>query len=256
MRTMRITFLGTGTSGGVPVINCDCPVCTSANPKNKRLRSSVMVEVGAKYILIDTSVDMRQQFLRTPFPRIDAVLFTHAHADHIFGLDEIRRFNHLQKQRIPIYGSQETIDRLRVIFTHAFSQGPLRPGVPNVAAHTVDEPFNIGHIAITPVPLLHGDLPIFGYRIGNFAYLTDVSKIPKSSYDLLNNLDLLVLDTLRVRPHPTHFHLDRALVEAAKIAARQTYLIHMNHNIDHEEHGRLLPEGVHFSYDGLVLELD
>ncbi len=239
----------------MPVINCNCPVCTSDNPKNKRLRSSVMVETDGKFILIDTSVDMRQQFLRHPFPRLNAVLYTHAHADHIFGLDEIRRFNYLQQERIPIYGSQDTIDRLRVIFVHAFSEGALRPGVPNVRAHVVQEPFNIGETTVIPIPVMHGDLPIYGYRIGKFAYLTDVSKIPSTSYPLLKDLEVLVLDTLRIRLHPTHFNLEQALTEAEKIAARQTYLIHMSHIIDHEVHSKLLPETVHFSYDGLVLEI-
>ncbi len=252
---MHITFLGTGTSGGVPVINCDCEVCRSDNPKNKRLRSSVMIETQGVNLLIDTSVDMRQQFLRHPFPRIDAVLYTHAHADHIFGLDEIRRFNYLQKEIIPVYGNVQTMERLKIIFPHAFHEQGLHAGVPNLKGYEVEKTFRVKGVTVEPIPLWHGDLPILGYRIGSFAYCTDVSRIPEESYVLLKGLDLLVLDALREKPHPTHFNLQQALSEARKINAQRTYFIHMSHNLDHEKHGRLLPQGMEFSYDGLQLEL-
>jgi len=253
---MRITFLGTGTSGGVPVINCDCAVCRSANPKNKRLRSSVMVEVDGRYILIDTSVDLRQQLLRHPFPRLDAILYTHAHADHIFGMDDIRRFNYLQKERIPVYGNRETIERLQDIFRHAFHNGAPRPGVPSVRPHIVTETFPIQNVRVTPVPLYHGQMPILGYRIGSFAYCTDVSHIPRESYRLLENLDVLVLDALRLKEHPTHFSLNQAVEQALKIGARQTYFIHMSHQIEHEEQSRNLPDNCAFSFDGLSVVID
>ncbi len=252
---MRITFLGTGTSGGIPIINCQCAVCQSANPKNKRLRSSVMVEVDGLDILIDTSVDLRQQLLRHPFPRLDAILYTHAHADHIFGMDDIRRFNYLQKERIPIYGNRETIERLQGIFRHAFHDGPPRPGVPSVRPHIVDGRFKIKHVEVAPILLYHGEMPILGYRIGSFAYCTDVSRIPQESYRMLENLDLLVLDALRLKEHPTHFSLRQAVEQAVKIGARQTCFIHMSHQIEHEEQSRNLPENMALSYDGLSINI-
>jgi len=192
---MRVTFLGTGTSQGVPIINCGCEVCRSDDPRNTRMRCSVMIETKGQHILIDTSMDMRNQFLRFPFPRIDAVLFTHAHADHIFGLDELRRFNYLQKQIIPVYGNAETIRHIRAIFGYAFTE-KLVPGIPNISAQTVEEAFYFNDVPIRPIPLMHGDDRIFGFRIGDFAYCTDVNYIPDTSYALLRDLDILVLEKL------------------------------------------------------------
>jgi phosphoribosyl 1,2-cyclic phosphate phosphodiesterase len=252
---MKITFLGTGTSGGVPVINCSCSVCKSENEKNRRLRCSVMIETQGRILLVDASTDMRQQLLINPFPRIDALLLTHAHADHIFGLDEIRRFNYLQKERIPVFGSEDTLNRVLEVFDYTVQEGELREGVPNISAHPVSKEFAIGSVRIMPVPLLHGALEILGYRIGNFAYCTDVSGIPEASYHLLRGLDVLVLDALREKAHPSHFTLRQAIAEAEKIGARQTWFTHISHNLDHEAHSRMLPKGCQFAFDGLVLEL-
>ncbi len=252
---MRVTFLGTGTSHGVPMINCDCEVCRSDNPKNKRLRCSVVVQTAGKTILIDTTPDMRAQFLTWRFERIDAVLFTHAHADHIFGMDDLRRFNAVQNERIPIYGSKDTIARLRGIFDYAFAEGAIRKGIPNVQGIPVNAPFNVKGIDVAPIPLIHGNMKVFGYRIENFAYCTDVSRIPRASYALLRDLDVLVLDALRERPHFTHFSLEQAMAEAQKIKAKQTFFTHMNHNIDYEKHSKLLKDTMQFAYDGLVLEV-
>lgn len=252
---MKITFLGTGTSHGVPMINCDCEVCRSSDPKNKRLRCSVVLQTEGQTILIDTTPDMRAQFLTWRFERIDAVLFTHAHADHIFGMDDLRRFNALQHERIPVYGSEATLKRLRGIFDYAFAEGEVRKGIPNVLGREVDAPFKVGDIEVTPIPLIHGRMEVFGYRIGNFAYCTDVSEIPQLSYALLEGLDTLVLDALRERPHFTHFSLEQAMAEAEKIKPRQTFFTHMNHNIDYKKHSRLLKDNMQFAYDGLVLEI-
>jgi len=253
---MRITFLGTGTSHGVPMINCDCEVCRSTNPKNKRLRCSVVVETAGQTILIDTTPDMRAQFLTWRFERIDAVLFTHAHADHIFGMDDLRRFNAIQKERIPVYGSEATLQRLRGIFDYAFAEGEVRKGIPNVRGMTVKDAFTVKGVHITPIQLLHGHMEVFGYRIGDFAYCTDVSEIPQSSYALLEGLDVLVLDALRERPHFTHFSLEQAMAEVEKIKPKRAYFTHMNHNIDYEIHSRLLKDNMQFAYDGLVLKIN
>lgn len=252
---MRVTFLGTGTSQGVPLINCDCPVCMSDNPKNKRLRCSIMVETGGKHILIDTSMDMRQQFLQYPFPKVDAVLFTHAHADHIFGLDELRRFNYLQKRIIPIYGNRETIERLKEIFNYAFNGEDIKYGLPNVIENIVDGNFSIGKIQIRPIKLLHGSETVLGFRFENFAYCTDVNQIPEESYPLLEGLDVLVIAALRETRHPKHFSVEEAIAESRKIRAKKTYFTHISHILDHEKHGSALPDGCAFAYDGLVLEL-
>ncbi len=252
---MRVTFLGTGTSQGVPVINCDCPVCTSSNPKNKRMRCSVMVETGSTNILIDTSIDMYRQFIAYPFERIDAILFTHAHADHIFGLDELRRFNYLQSEVIPIYGNTETINRIKHVFNYALNNGQLVPGVPNMTTNCIDNIFTIKKIKIIPISLMHGKDKILGYRISNFAYCTDVSLIPKESYTLLQNLDVLVLGALRERKHSNHFNLEEAIAEAKKIGAKNTYFTHISHMLDHVAHGQILPESCSFAYDGLSIEI-
>ena len=252
---MKITFLGTGTSHGIPVINCDCPVCTSKNPKNKRLRASVLIELENKNILIDTSPDFRQQFLRKKIDRIDAVLYTHEHADHIFGLDDLRRFCWMQKERIPIYGRKDSVQHLTRIFTYAFGEGEFRFSVPNLHANFVSDKFNMEDEEIIPIELHHGKKIIFGYRINNFAYCTDVSKIPEHSYKDLENLNVLVLDALREKPHPSHFSLKRAIREAKKINAKHTYFTHMNHMLDHDSHGQNLPESMQFAYDDLEIEI-
>lgn len=252
---MKVTFLGTGTSQGVPVINCDCPVCRSDNPKNTRLRSSIMIEVEGLHILIDTATDMRQQFLKFPFPRIDAVLYTHSHADHIFGIDEIRRFNYIQKEVVPVYGDEQTIERIRFTFPYAISKGDLKPGVPNISVCTINGRLNLAGTEIISIPLMHGDITVLGYRVNNFAYCTDVNAIPPESYEKLAGLDVLALGALREKKHPKHFSLEEAIFEAEKIGARKTYFTHISHILDHEKHGRLLPESCAFAYDGLQIDL-
>ncbi|MBD3225034.1 MAG: MBL fold metallo-hydrolase [Caldithrix sp.] len=252
---MRVTFLGTGTSQGVPLINCQCPVCISENQKNKRLRCSVMVETGDNNILIDTSMDMRQQFLSYRFSRIDAVLYTHAHADHIFGMDELRRFNIIQNEIIPVYASGQTMEYLKRTFYYAFTENELRPGIPNIRGNIIDGPFQIGSSEIIPIPLNHGDERIYGFRIGAFAYCTDVNSIPEESYPLLKGLKVLVLTALRERKHPKHFSLNEAITEAKKINAEMTYFNHVSHILDHDTHNSYLDETMELAYDGLTVSI-
>jgi phosphoribosyl 1,2-cyclic phosphate phosphodiesterase len=205
--------------------------------------------------MIDTTPDLRQQLLKNPLPHLDAVIYTHAHADHIYGIDDLRRFNQLQKIRIPAYAGQPTLSRLKTIFDYAFGNGELKPGLPNLAGIEIEGPFYLEDIEIHPIKLMHGKQVILGFRIGNMAYCTDVSTIPEDSYALLKDLDVLILGALRETPHPTHFSVDEAVNEAHKIGAKQTYFVHMSHKIDHQPRQDTLPLGMNFAYDGLVLNL-
>lgn len=251
-----MTFLGTGTSTGVPVLACDCAVCRSPDPRDHRLRPSVLLEWDGASVLIDTSTDLREQGLRVGLTRLDAVLLTHAHADHIFGLDEIRQFNWRQRGPVPVFGSAETLTALRRTFWYVFDDVEAGGGKPSITTHAVEAPFPLLGRAVVPVPLFHGNLPILGFRIGAFAYLTDASRIPDASRDLLDGLDVLVLNALRPRPHPTHFSLEEAVAEAARIGARRTLFTHMGHEMPHEAISASLPAGVELAWDGRVVEVD
>jgi phosphoribosyl 1,2-cyclic phosphate phosphodiesterase len=255
---VTVLFLGTGTSHGVPMIGCDCAVCRSSDPRDGRLRPSIHVTADdGTSIVVDTTPDFRQQALRHDLRRVDAVLYTHTHADHILGLDELRRYNHLTKRAVPLYGDAFTLAELQRVFAYAFDPaGPKGGGVPHLALHEVDDrPFTIGGQAIVPVPVRHGQRMILGYRFGRFAYLTDCNGIPEASYDRLRDLDVLVLDALRRRPHPTHFTVDEALAAAARIGARRTYFTHICHDLAHEATCATLPPGTSLAYDGLRLEI-
>ena len=253
---IKITFLGTGTSQGVPIINCECPVCTSEDPRNKRLRTSISVQTDNSNLIIDTTPDLRQQLLKYPLPKLDAVLYTHTHADHIYGIDDLRRFNQLQKERLPVYAAPETLSRLTKIFDYAFGNGALNLGLPNLEGFEIEDSFYVKDVLIHPVKLYHGKLEIIGFRIGNMAYCTDVSRIPEESYPLLKDLELLILGALRERSHPTHFSVEEAVKEALKIKAKQTYFVHMSHKIDHQVHQKTLPPGINFAYDGLAIKIE
>jgi phosphoribosyl 1,2-cyclic phosphate phosphodiesterase len=255
--TVTVTFLGTGTSTGVPVVGCRCRVCTSEDPKNKRLRQSVKIEAGGKYFLIDTTPDLRLQLLRDPIPRLDFVLFTHSHSDHLMGLDDIRPFNFWQRESIHAFANPLTAKAIRRAFSYIWNDSQEGGGKPQVELHEVEEKFNHDGVEVIPIPVTHGNWTILGYRVGGFAYITDTNGIPPSSMHLLEGLDTLALDGLRpAPPHPTHFTIDEAIAAARRIGARETYLIHLTHDIEHESFEKTLPPGIHLAYDGLRLECD
>jgi len=215
----------------------------------------VAIEDNGKVILIDTSTDLRQQALDNDINRVDAVLYTHAHADHLHGIDELRIFNLCLLKTIPCYAGPDVSERIEAYFKYIFQPEPGGSFRPYLELNEVDGPFMVEKREVIPIPLLHGQMPIFGYRIGDFAYLTDVSKIPDESWGLLDGLDLLILDALRPRPHPTHFSLDQALDVSKRLAPKRTAFTHLSHLIEHEETCKDLPEGVELAFDGMVFEL-
>jgi phosphoribosyl 1,2-cyclic phosphate phosphodiesterase len=252
---MIVTFLGTGTSTGVPVVGCRCAICTSSEPRNKRLRQSVKVEANGKHFLIDTTPDLRTQLLRDPIPRLDFILFTHSHSDHIMGLDDIRPFNFRQRETIHAFASDHTAHAVRRAFSYIWADTQPGGGKPQLELHEVSAPFTHDGIDIIPIPVRHGEWTIFGYRIGPFAYITDTNGIPDESLALLEGVEVLALDGLRpAPPHPTHFTIDEAIAASRRVGAKQTYLIHLTHDIDHEPFDATLPDGVALAYDGLRLE--
>jgi phosphoribosyl 1,2-cyclic phosphate phosphodiesterase len=252
----RITFLGTGTSAGVPMIGCDCVVCRSTDPRDTRLRPSIFVDVpGHARLLVDTTPDLRQQALRYRIAHLDAVLFTHSHADHILGLDEIRRFNHMQGRAIPCYANGFAWDVIRRVFYYSFDNLPrLGGGVPKIDAHEIVGPFAVGGVAVVPVSLWHGNMPILGFRFGDFAYLTDCNRVADESWPLLESLDTLVIDALRDKAHTTHFTVAEALEVVDRLRPRRAYFTHMTHDLGHAATNARLPAGVELAYDGLVLD--
>ena len=247
--------MGTGTSTGVPVIACDCAVCTSPDPRNNRTRTSAWVRSEETSLLIDTPPEMRIQAIANGLRRLDGVLFTHSHADHIFGLDDVRRFNFMQGMAMPCYGDENTLKDLRRVFSYVFMDTQAGGGKPSLLLHAVVDPFPLGNLEVMPIPIFHGRLPIYGYRIGRFAYVTDVSEIPPASMELLQDLEVLVLGALRPMPHPTHFNVAQAIEVSQMLSPRQTYFTHMTHDLDHETANRELPHGIRLGYDGLTFEV-
>jgi phosphoribosyl 1,2-cyclic phosphate phosphodiesterase len=262
--------LGSGTSHGVPAIGCDCAVCHSSDPRDRRTRPSIRVEItgvqppaaaaaAVRSILIDTSTDLREQALANDVRRVDAILFTHGHADHVFGLDETRRYNQMQKTAIGCYASADTVANLRQMFGYIF--GTLRQaggGVPQLRLFSIAGPFTLGGVEIVPIPLLHGELPVLGFRIGAFAYMTDCNRIPDASWPLLTadgGVRVVVLDALRERRHPTHFSLAEALEVVSRLAPDRAYFTHICHDLPHAATCARLPPGTELAYDGLVLEI-
>lgn len=256
---MIITILGCGTSTGVPLIHCKCSVCRSGNPKNKRLRASAWIQLNGKNLLIDTSTDLRQQALRSKMPRIDAVLYTHPHADHIHGIDELRSYNFIQKQTIPLFGNAWTCKELTQRFPYIFNPGKHMEGggIPLLSLHRINakaNSFSACGIKIIPVSTFHGSMECIAYRIGSFAYVTDCSAIPESSIKRLQDLSVMVLDCLRLTPHPTHLNLKQALEIVAKVKAKKTILTHMGHEFDFQKWRKKLPKGVSLAYDGQTIK--
>lgn len=252
---MILTFLGTGTSQGVPVIGCSCPVCLSLDFRDKRFRSSIHLEVMGQSIVIDTGPDFRMQMLREGIKKLDAVLFTHEHKDHTAGLDDIRPFNFYQQADIPIFGRKAVLEQLQREYAYIFNDKKY-PGVPQVTCVEIDyQPFQVNGVGITPLPVLHYKLPVLGFRIGNFSYITDANSIPNETYSLLEGSEILVLNALQKEPHISHFTLEQAIEQARRIGAKNTYFTHISHRLGvHEEIEKELPEGVHLAYDGLKLK--
>jgi len=252
---MKVIVLGCGTSSGVPMIGCTCPVCRSEDPKNIRTRASVLIQASELNILIDTPQDLRHQAMREGIDRVDAVLYTHTHADHLHGIDDLRSFNFVQHTPIPIYARAEDIEQIRASFAYIFDPKPWGGGKPRLEVHEIDGPFEIGPVHVTPLPIYHGTSKILGFRVGRFAYLTDCGRIPKSTYPLLDGVDVLIIDALRHRPHPTHLSLDEAIKQSKRINAAKTYLTHMTHMFDYWDLRYSLPDGIEPAYDGLTIEV-
>jgi len=252
---MHITILGSGTSTGVPVIGCRCPVCSSSNPRNARSRASIFIRIGGAGLLIDTSTDLRLQALTCGIDRVDAVLYTHAHADHVHGIDELRSFNYLQQAPIPCYGNRATIEQLKARFGYVFSNGTGPGYKPQLISHELGAAREIGGVLVEPIEVAHGEDRIYGYRIGSMAYITDCSAIPDASRRRLRGLDLLIVSAIRYDAHPTHFTLAQALAAIDEAQPRRAVLTHLSHVFDYDTVNPQLPPGVELAYDGMVLSL-
>ena len=283
--SLRVTLLGTGTSHGVPMIGCDCDVCRSLDPRDRRTRPSILIQIqlppagshappshaagsartaessavarAVHNILVDTSPDLRAQALANRVTRVDAILFTHSHADHVLGLDEVRRFNILQREPMSCFGDARTLADLRQTFGYIFTKPDAAGGgIPQIVLSQIAGPFSLGGTEIVPVPIMHGPRRILGFRVGSFAYLTDCSRIPDESWPLVDGVRTLVIDALRERPHPTHFSVSEALEVVARLSPERAYFTHVCHDLAHAATCARLPDGVELAYDGLVLEID
>ena len=254
----ELVFLGTGTSVGVPCVGCDCPVCTSPDPKDQRTRCGVVLGLPGGNLLVDSPPDLRAQLLRERIGRIHAVLYTHDHADHVFGLDDLRVFPYYLGHPLPVYCEEHVESRIRKSFDYAFAPGAAHyaGGVPQLDFRRVTlDPFTVLGAEITPLRLEHGRFRVLGFRFGNVAYCTDTNRIPDQSQSILQGLDVLILDALRHRSHPTHFNLDEAVEIAGKLGAKRTLFTHMSHELAHESTMRTLPPGMELAYDGLRVPL-
>ena len=257
---MRLTFLGTGTSFGVPQIGCRCPTCTSSDPRDRRTRSAALLETRGKRLLIDTPPELRLQLVAAGADRVDAVLYTHAHADHVHGIDDLRAISVRQGKELPVYGPEGTLAELAVRFPYIFDPAILaHPGTskPEVAAHVLEpgRPADVAGVPVLPLALPHGDHGVFGYRVGEVAYLTDVKYIPDDVAGRLRGLDVLVLNALLPQPHPLHLSIPEAVAAAQRIGARRTFFTHLTHDSTHAQLAARLPAGVAPAYDGLVIDV-
>jgi phosphoribosyl 1,2-cyclic phosphate phosphodiesterase len=254
---LQITFLGTGTSHGVPMIGCECATCRSEDPRDRRLRPSLLIRAADETsLLVDAGPDLRAQALTHRINRVDAIIFTHGHADHILGLDDVRRYNSLMARPMRLFADALTLDEIKRMFGYAFDPGtPKGGGIPQLELVDVQGPFSVGTLQVVPVPIWHGKRLILGLRLGRFAYLTDCSAIPDESWGLLEGVEVVVLDALRHRPHSTHFSLEQAIAASRRIAARQTYFTHMCHDLPHAATNAQLPPGMALAYDGLQLNI-
>jgi phosphoribosyl 1,2-cyclic phosphate phosphodiesterase len=252
---MRLTFLGTGTSTGVPTLGCRCEVCRSTDPRDNRTRPSVLLEFDGRAVVIDTSPDFRQQALRHGLERLDAVVFTHDHADHIFGLDDVRALYLRHKIPIPIYADERTMGSIRRVYKYIFDQNYPYGGLAKLDPHIIDGPFELWGESLTPLQVFHGNLPVLGFRVRRTAYVTDFSAIPDSTVPLLEGLDVLVLDALRHEPHPSHSTVEQSLKWVERLKPRQAFFTHIAHELGHEATNATLPPTVRLAYDGLSLEI-
>ena len=253
---IKITVLGSGTSSGVPTIGCTCDVCHSTDPRDRRLRPSILIQYSGYNVVVDTSPDFRAQVLRARLERLNAILYTHSHADHILGLDDVRPFNYRQKSLIPVYATQETLDVIQRVFRYAFDSEPSQSSVPKLDLRVLTgAPFQLFGTEFIPIRLCHGSGAVLGFRFGRAAYLTDHSEIPEESREKLSDLDILFLDALRHRPHPTHTTVENAVRLVEELKPKRAFFTHMCHDLSHERTEAALPPHIRLAYDGLELEV-
>lgn len=252
-----LTVLGSGTSMGVPTIGCDCAVCSSSDPHDRRLRPSVLVEYAGKFVLIDTTPDFREQAIRERIRHIDAVLYTHTHADHILGIDDLRPLTFRHKpHKMPLYARPEAADSIRKMFRYIFDADYKFGGLPQVELKVIDGPLQLFGASFEPVTVIHGDTEIYGFRFGTAAYLTDHSEVPENSFSQLQNLDILFLDALRYKPHPTHSTVETSLRIVERLKPKRAFFTHICHDLPHEATNATLPPNVRLSYDGMKLDFE
>ncbi len=251
-----LTVLGSGTSMGVPTIGCTCAVCHSTDPHDRRTRPSVLIEYAGKVVLIDTTPDFREQAIREGITKIDAVLYTHSHADHILGIDDLRPLSYHRDGKIPLYARTEAADYIRNMFRYIFDADYKFGGLARLELKPVDGPFDLFGAQVEPIPVIHGESEIYGFRLGSTAYLTDFSQIPEASFSCLQDLDVLFLDGLRYKPHPTHSTVENSLRIADRLKAKRVFFTHICHDLPHEATNATLPPHVRLSYDGMKLEFE
>ena len=255
MPSLQLTVLGSGTSMGVPTLGCHCAVCESPDPRDRRTRPSVLLSYAGRNVVIDTTPDFRYQAMRAKIDRLDAVIYTHGHADHVLGLDDIRPYNLKRRGPMPLYASAETWVTLRRQFAYVFDDAPAQSTVPLVETHTIDGPFDLFGAKILPVPALHGSGPVLGFRFGKAAYLTDFSRVPEASKPMLEGLDDFILDALRYTPHPTHSTVEQSLALVRELKPKRAWFTHICHDLGHTQTNAKLPPNVRLSYDGLQFEV-